>query len=260
MYRSLFCVMFVASLTLGCGGGGEPDTSVSAGTSTNPNGAAATGGAANTGMAPIPANHVLVGNWMGQLLATPDQLKEMGIDSITLELEFANDGEMGMLAIMKAGDIVDEQPGFAKWTVAKQEGNQYTIESREDGTGELQELVVQLEDPETIVVNAAQGGMFRLKRMTAEQVQARMAERIAQLPPQPAGGAANPGAAPPPTPGASAAPQPPAPGNSAAPQLDANGNPTADLDLQFRQGSFGANAPQSPQQFAPGPAPTPTTR
>lgn len=179
MFRSQFCALamiaFVAilSATIGCGGGdqdiplsvqsgGANDQGASAPSNTSSQAATGqpTAGAARP---PIPAGHVLVGNWKGDLIATAEQLKEMNCQSVTLELEFGANGEMAMLATMTNASGQEESAGIANWSIAKEEGNRYTIQSQESDN-EIQELVVEMLSQNTMVVNAAEGGQFKLTR------------------------------------------------------------------------------------------------
>ena len=175
MFRSQFCALASVALTtilsavIGCGGGGDQDIplSVQSGGS-NEQGATQpaanpTGAAATAQTSPIPPGHVLVGNWKGDLIATADQLKEMNCLSVTLELEFGGNGEMAMLATMTNSTGQEESAGIANWSIAKEEGNKFTIQSQESDN-EVQELVVQMLDVNTMVVNAAEGGQFKLSR------------------------------------------------------------------------------------------------
>ena len=170
MHRSFFCVFCTMAITaaltgsmVGCGGGQDVPEAVQSGQ--NPNGASTTqtGGAQATAKPAIPPNHVLVGNWKGSLIATPQQLAEMGFDDVSLELEFGAGGEMAMLASMSNAQGRDESSVIATWGIVKEEGNKFTIQSQETDD-EIEEVVIEMIDTNTMVVNAKEGGQFKLSR------------------------------------------------------------------------------------------------
>ena len=173
MNRILTClVLAIATGFVGCGGGDDIPLSVQNNERPDPNTTNVVSQTPNNTSAktptPIPANHVLVGNWKGNLIATAEQLAQMGCQAVTLELEFAASGEMAMLATMTNAEGTEEQSGIATWSIAGAEGNKYTIRSQE-AEGEYQELVIEMIDTNTMVVNAAEGGQFRLQRTIVEQ-------------------------------------------------------------------------------------------
>ena len=160
MFRSALCMLLVVGM-VGCGGG-EQDIPLSV--QNGQQGDTSTAAAAAPAPQPDPNAHVLVGNWKGGLMTTPEQLKAMGCTAVTLELEFASNGEMAMLATMHdAEGARDESSAIATWSVVKEEGNTYTIRSQESET-EAQELDITMPDPNTIVVVASEGGQFKLAR------------------------------------------------------------------------------------------------
>lgn len=176
MKRILFTCVVLAPFSglIGCGGSGDQDIPLNVQNNERPD-PATTNVVSQTpnsttanAPTPIPANHILVGNWKGNLIATAEQLAEMGCKAVTLELEFAASGEMAMLATMTNDQGTEEQSGIATWTIAGSEGSKYTIRSQES-EGEYQELVIEMIDQNTMVVNAAEGGQFRLQRTIIEQ-------------------------------------------------------------------------------------------
>lgn len=169
MKRSILCTILTLAPLVGCGSGDQDiPLNVQSGQAPTKSTTAASTATPVTKATPVPANHVLVGNWQGNLIATAEQLAEMGCKSVTLELEFAATGEMAMLATMTNDQGTEEQSGIATWSVASAEGNKYTIRSQESAD-EYQELVIEMLDNNTMVVNAAEGGQFRLTRSVVEQ-------------------------------------------------------------------------------------------
>ena len=162
MARSALCMMVVLAGIVGCGGGSDQDIPLSVQSGQQPPATTDTSATAPA-PAPQPGQHVLVGNWKGNLIATPEQLAAMQCTAVTLELEFAANGEMAMLATMQNGEESEESSAIATWAVVKEDGNKYTIQSRESET-DAQELEVELPDPNTMVVNASDGGQFKLTR------------------------------------------------------------------------------------------------
>lgn len=161
MFRSMFCIVIAMAPIVGCGGG---DSDIPLSVQGGQQAAETTNtGAAATAPAPQPGQHVLVGNWKGNLIASPEQLAEIKCTAVTLELEFAASGEMAMLATMHGEQGTEESSGIATWAVVKEEGNVYTIQSKESET-EVQELEVEMPDPNTLVVKASDGGQFKLAR------------------------------------------------------------------------------------------------
>lgn len=164
MARSVLCLMLTV-LLVGCGGSNQDiPLSVSSGQPSSTTDPAAAPSNVTAQIVP-KIQHVLVGNWKGLLLATPQQLAAMNCLSVSLELEFGDNGEMAMLAVMKKNeaDAGEESAGIATWSIIAEEGNKYTIRSQEAG-GESQELDIVMPDNNTIVVSASDGGQFQLTR------------------------------------------------------------------------------------------------
>ena len=82
MSRSALCMMVVLAGIVGCGGGGDQEIPLSVQSNQPQTTETSAAGTAAPAPAPEPGQHVLVGNWKGGLLATAEQLKAMGCESV----------------------------------------------------------------------------------------------------------------------------------------------------------------------------------